>query len=189
MRAFFFSKRACIIVHLEILVVQVVGIGVGVEAGIRSGLDLVEADMADDRPGSRDLGVVDQQQGMRRQDQVDQAVGPVEEVLDGVHRQAGPGRRVDRVVVNRMHPFVEQRRMDQAVDREEMHLMDRRGQQHDRRKIPRIVRPAQPRHIARGEGMQEQHLDQRPERDGDEEGPQEVVDILRLEPEHVRRLL
>ena len=50
----------------------------------------------------------------------------LEERLDRMHRPRGPRAWVDRIVVDRMDPFVEDRHMDQAVDAEEVHFMDGR---------------------------------------------------------------
>ncbi len=56
---------------------------------------------------------------------------------------------------------------------------------HERREIDRVIGPAQPRHVAVGEAPEQQHLDRGPARNADEEGAQDVVDVLALEPEDV----
>ena len=88
-----------------------------------------------------------------------------------------------------MHPFVQKIGVDQAVDAEEMHLVDGGAQQHKDGQINGVIGPSQPRHIALGVGVQEEHLHQRPKRDRKEERPQEVVDVLAFEPENVRWLV
>jgi len=88
-------QHAVGIVHLEILVVQVVRKGMGIDQPFLSGLDLVEPDMADHGAGACHLKMVEHQQRMRRYDQVQQNVGPVEKVFDRVHRERGPRAWID----------------------------------------------------------------------------------------------
>ena len=75
--------------------------------------------------------------------------------------------------------------MDQAVDAEEVYLVNDRRDQHERREIDRMVGPAQPRHVAVGEAAEQEHFHRGPARNADEERAQDVVDILALEPEDV----
>ena len=58
------GQRSVGIIHLEVLVVEVMRIGVGVDGSLFPGLDLVEADMADHGPGPPDLQVVENQKWM-----------------------------------------------------------------------------------------------------------------------------
>ena len=74
------------VIYLEILVMQVMGVGVAVECGAAR-LDLVEPDMAHHGPGAGDLQMIQHQQGMRRQHQMDQHIREIQQMFDRVHRQ------------------------------------------------------------------------------------------------------
>ncbi|MCY1239312.1 hypothetical protein D9M72_521000 [compost metagenome] len=63
-----------------------------------------------------------------------------------------------------MHPLVEQRRVDEPVDAEEVELVDHRHDERDESERPGIFREAQPRRIAIGIGPEHGDLDGGPDR-------------------------
>jgi hypothetical protein len=162
------------------------GIGVALQLEPAAELQVVEADMAVDRTEAREMQLEQCQDRVGRDHEVPEGHCVIDEGLHRMHRERGPGRRVDRFVVHRMHPLVEQGHVDQPVDHEEMHFVQHRREEGECREIDRVIGPAQPRHRAGHEAPQEQHFDAGPERDADQEGAQGIVDILALEPEGVR---
>ncbi len=55
--------------------------------------------------------------------------------------------------------------MDEAVDDEEMRLMNHRHDEDEKREVNRMVAPEQPRHVSIGEAPQHKHLDEGPRSD------------------------
>lgn len=64
-----------------------------------------------------------------------------------------------------MHPLVEERRVDQPVDAEEVELVDDRYHEGEAEEIDGMLGEAQPGHVAVGEGPEAGHLDRGPDRD------------------------
>lgn len=135
--------------------------------------------------GPRDLQVIQHQQRMTGQNQMDQHIRPVKQMLDRVHRQAGPGAGVYRVVVDRMHPFVEWTLMDQPVNAEEMHLVDDRDHQPEDDQGPGMGVECDPRTPTNGPKVQHEDFIGRPDRHPRPEGADHVVDVLTAEHEDV----
>ena len=106
-----------------------------------------------------------------------------------MHRQRRPRRGIDRIVVDRMDPAVERRQWISAVDEEEVDLVDHRRDQHQRRQVDGMIGPAQPRAPSHWRTPQHEDFDRGPQRDGDEEAAQEIVEVLAFEPEHVRGVI
>mgnify|MGYP000288109396 CR=1 FL=1 len=73
--------------------------------------------------------------GMSRQHEKDQKTAEVEQMLNRVHRQAGPGADIDIPVVHRMHMPVQRRPVDQAMDQIEVDPLQQ-GQQREKQDKP-----------------------------------------------------
>src|SRR5688572_33211532 len=86
--------------------------------------DHVEPHIPDNRPKPGDMQMVKRQQRVGRHEQMDQGTGEIKQVLDWMHRQAGPGARIYAVVVHRMDPSVKHRHMDQAVNAVEVEFVN-----------------------------------------------------------------
>ena len=112
------DQSVAAVVHLEVLVVQVVDIGMAVERRTPANFELLEAEMPVDCTEAyrmqREVGT----EMIRGNQQVQPCLGHVRKALPRMHRKRRPRRWIDRVVMDRMDPLVEQRRMDQSVQEE-----------------------------------------------------------------------
>jgi len=80
--------------------------------------------------------------------------------------------------------------MNQPVNAEKVYPVNDRNQQRQGNEPSPIVCPAHPTKgvITVGKAPQHDILNCRPDRNADEEAPQEIVEVLALEPENVRRV-
>ena len=121
---------------------------------------------------------------MRRNDPVNQNRAKEKQMLDRVHRQAGPRTDIDVPVVDGMGQFVERRPMQPAVNPIKVKRYPHRRQKDQRDKPDRIFSPCQHGCIAICHGPEHQHFKRRPERHAAGQRPEHIIRNLRVESEH-----
>ena len=118
-----------------------------------------------------------------RHHEVDQHRAQKDQVFNGVHRQARPRADIDVAVVQRVHMFVKERNVQEAVDPVEIKAFPDRYQQEERDEPDRVRGPGDHRGIAVGHGPEQKHLIGRPDRHAAGQRPEHVVPDLAPERE------
>ena len=83
--------------------------------------------------------------------------------------------------------LIKKRGVDQTVDAEKMYLVNSRHQKYKYDKPDGVTLPVDPRKdvIAIAVTPQHENFDRRPDRNSREERAQEIIQVLRLEPENI----
>ena len=86
-----------------------------------------------------------------------------------------------------MDPLVEQRYVDQPVDAVEVQFMDERDGEPEEREPQPVLLERRPRPPSVGPSVKYEDFVRGPDRNSGAESAKHVVDVLALEPEHIRR--
>ena len=108
-------------------------------------------------------------------------------MFDRMHRQRGPRRWIDRIVVNRMDPLIKRRRVDQSVDAKEMDFMNCRHQQRQHTQPDPISLNIQPSKdmVPVRETPQPDNFNCGPDWNTDEKAAKEIIDVLAFKPKDI----
>src|SRR5215469_17336500 len=107
-------------------------------------------------------------------------------MLNRMHRKRRPGRRIDGMVVYRMHVLVERRHVDEPMNAIEMRLVIEGQHKCERCKPNRVGGEGSPRSPTVRPGVEDQHFVGRPDRYARAKTADEIVNILRLKQEGFR---
>ena len=167
------GNDAVAVVALKIAVVEIVKIRARgpFAVGDRS----LEAVVRTRRPERRVLHREDEVERVRRHHQVDQTHAKVESRLDGVHRHARPGDRVDVLVVQVVDAVVDRLPVDEPVHPVEMKFPPERDDEQPRHEPHGMPRPVEVRDVVVRIQPERQHLVARPHEQRDAGGPEDVV--------------
>ena len=171
------------VVAFEIAVVQLVEIGCSPQFGLAVDDDRLEAGVRLRRRERGELPVHDSVDRVRGYDPMDQHAAEEDDVLERVHRQAGPGTGVDVAVVQEVRHPVEGRPVQEAVGPIEVELAPKLDRAEQEDEVDRMLPRIQVRDVLVGEGPERYDLVGGPDGAAADTTPEDVVEQLTLPKE------
>ena len=163
------------IVALEVAMVQVVKERAGAQAELISDQHIIKTRMAFGRRERGVLGIKEHVDRVRRHNPVNQDHAEVEDVLHGMHGQAGPWPDVDIFVMQVVNIPIERFPVDQPMDPVEVEFTPEGDQAEPDDKIDRLGAPIDGRNQPVGIGPHKEHFISGPDRAATDATPEDVV--------------
>ena len=163
------------VVAVEVAVVQVVEVAAVVQRMFVAQFELVEPGVARRRADAGVHQMKDGVQRMRRDDPVDHHPGQVQQVLDGVHRQARPRPDVDVLVMQIVGVLVQRLPVGETMRPVEVRLPQQQDEHHHQHAVHRVPGPTHVGDELVGVQPQRDRLVAGPDRAAAGEVPEHVV--------------